>query len=122
LHVGGEVGLLPCPGERPEEGEEVKVDCAKVDGLIPCFVKEPESCLPRGSGLLLDPRDILPWHESTLDCHCGLFQRRPLAEPVERQYAAKPGTDDNPSTVDQPRSPRPAYRLENILGNCEREN
>jgi hypothetical protein len=122
LEVGGEVGLLPCSGERPEEGEEVIVDRAKIDGLIPCFVNEPESSLRKGSALFLDPRDILPLHESTPDCHCGPFGRRRLAEPVERQYAARPGIDGSQGTADQSPSPRTTYRLENILGDDERGN
>jgi hypothetical protein len=122
LEVGGEVSLLPCPGERPEEGEEVIVDCAKIDGLIPCFVNEPESSLRKESALFLDPREILPLHGSTPDCHCGPFGRRRLAEPVERQYAARPGIDGSQGTADQSPSPRTTYRLENILGDDERGN
>jgi hypothetical protein len=121
LEVGGEVGLLPCPGKRPEEGKEVIVDCAKVDGLIPGLVNEPESSLRRGQSCS-QTRDNLPLHGSTPDCHCGPFETRRLEEPVERQYAARPGTDGSQDTADQPHSPRATYRLEDVLGNDERGN
>lgn len=81
------------------------MNCAKVDGLIPGVVDKPESSLRRGQ-YCSQTRDNLPLHGSTPDCHCGPFERRRLEEPVERQYAARPGTDGSQDTADQPHSPK----------------